>query len=283
MAAPSKPWTDIPATKYDAESPATEELKTFENDNIVHSDERIGIPVAPGNRQANHAHRGLGDDGSDFIELTPQENLIADSDDPQSFTPGDSDSVADKLRFESHGGGKDYNFIRSPGGGLSRAASLTKAFISVNIIKKIKSSGGQGRFTCSMHMKRLSSADDVVGGTLRFGLWDGSAFITGAFVDIAFDTDLSNEYKRFYFISDLIARPTALNIRAQWIADPSDWDTVSPADIVGIHGGYMVTNGAGIAKWDISHRDGSGDDYSSDSGNNFYWWDDVVTLQQKTP
>lgn len=281
MAAPSKSWSDIANDKIDVDSPGNTELFTFIRDDLIHTDERVGIPVAPANRQANHRHLGLGEDGSDLIELTPQENLIADGDNPESFTPGDTVVVVDKLAFETHPGGNDYNAIRSSSG-LARGTSLTKAFVSGNIIKKIKSSGGQGRFTCSMHMKRLSSADGVVGGTLRFGLWDGSAFITGANIDLAFDTDLSNEYKRFYFISNLIARPTALNIRAQWVADPSDWDTVVAADIVAVHGGYMVTNGAGIARWDISHFDGASDAYSSDSGDNFYWWDDAVTPSQES-
>lgn len=282
MAAPSKSRTEIPDSKIDADSPVTEELKTFERDNSIHNDERIGIPTETAARQANHRHRGLGVDGSDLIELTPQENLIAGGDNPENFTSGDSTTTADKIVFETNPAGKDYKIQRIPAS-VSRGQSLTKAFVSANIIKKIKSSGGLGRFTCSMHMKRLSSANGVVGGTLRFGLWDGSAFVTDAYVDIAFDTDLTNEYKRFYFITEQIARPTALNLKAQWIADPSNWDTVSAGDIVGHHGGYMVNNGAGLAKWDISHRDGSADDYDAAADDLFYWWDEVITLEQKKP
>lgn len=69
MAAPSKTRTEIADSKIDVDSPATEELKTFERDNSIHSDERIGIPTAPANRQANHGHLGLGVDGSALISL----------------------------------------------------------------------------------------------------------------------------------------------------------------------------------------------------------------------
>lgn len=280
MAAPSKSWQDIADTKIDVDSPLNTELFTFLRDNIIHTDERVGVPVAPANRQKNHRHRGLGTDGSDFIELTPQENLIAGGDNPNNFTPSDI-VTTDKICFESNAGGNDYNIQRHPGGAVVRHVSLTKAFVSANIIKKIKSTSGKGRFTCSMHIKRLATASGVVGGTLRFGIYDGTSFVTGAFVDIDFD-DVTQEYKRFYFVSDQIARPTALNLRSEWTADPSDWDTVSPGDIVAYHGGYMVNNGAGIAKWDISHLDGGGDSYDSDSANLFYWWDEIITLSQET-
>ncbi len=60
MVAPSKPRTEVPDGKIDAESPWTEEVTTFNRDNSIHNDERIGIPVAPANRQANHTHKGLG-------------------------------------------------------------------------------------------------------------------------------------------------------------------------------------------------------------------------------
>lgn len=277
MAAPSKPWTDIPATKYDADSPVTEELKTFENDNIVHTDERVGIPVAPGNRQANHRHLGLGVDGSDLITLTPQENLIAGGDEPDGFT-ATSDTTSDHIVFRINNLAST-NYIISRKNGSPRVKALHKAFVSADIIKKIKSSSGKGRFTCSMHMKRHADASGVVGGTLRFGLWDGTSFITGAFVDIDFD-DVTTEYQRFYFISDQIERPTALNIRSEWVAHPSDWDTVVGDDEVGYHGGYMVTNGAGLARWDISHHDGTGDDY--DASENFYWWDEIITNSEQS-
>jgi hypothetical protein len=45
----------------------------------------------------------------------------------------------------------------------------------------------------------------------------------------------------------------------------------------------MVTNSAGLARWDISHRDGTGDDYDADANNLAYWWDEVITDQQETP
>lgn len=276
MAPPSKSWQDIADSKIDVDSPLNTELFTFLRDNIIHTDERVGIPVAPANRQANHRHRGLDVDGSDYIELTPQENLIAGGDSASGFTTtaiGATGKIS-FARFLAH-------VIERSDSTLDYKA-LHQAFVSANIVKKIKSSGGKGRFTCSMHMKRVAAASGVVGGTLRFGIWDGTAFVTGAYVDIDFD-DVTTEYKRFYFVSNQIARPTALNLRAEWTADPSDWDTISNGDTVGHAGGYMANNGAGIAKWDISHRDGSGDDYDPDTSNLFYWWDEIITLQQETP
>jgi hypothetical protein len=280
MAAPSKTWSDIADDKIDVDSPANTELFTFMRDDLVHTDERVGIPANPGARQASHRHKGLAEDGSDFIELTPQENLIAGGDNPNtSFTASGSAGVGN-IGFQTVGGDVLYNIIRG-GAGIGGELAITKAFVSANIVKKIKSAGGKGRFTCSMHIKRDAAASGVVGGTLRFGIWDGSAFVTGAFVDIDFD-DVTTEYKRFYFVSDQIARPTALNLRAEWTADPSDWDTINNGDLVALNGGYMVTNGQGIAKWDISHLDGGGDAYDSDSGNRFYWWDEAITPSQET-
>lgn len=275
MAAPSKTWTDIADARVDIDSPLNTDLFTFLRDNIVHTDERVGIPVAPGNRTANHRHLGLGNDGSDFIELTPQENLITDGDNVSGWTTSLS---LGGIRFDTQAG--LWRIIRGFAGSL-RAKAIRQPFVSANIIKKIKSTSGKGRFTCSMHMKRVAAASGVVGGVLRFGLWDGSAFVTGAFVDIDFD-DVTQEYKRFYFVSNQIARPTALNLRADWITTPSDWDTISEGDLVGYNGGYMVNNSAGIAKWDISHRDGTGDDYDADANNLFYWWDEIITLSQET-
>lgn len=124
-------------------------------------------------------------------------------------------------------------------------------------------------------MKRDAAATGVVGGQFRFGIWDGSAYVTGAFVDIDFD-DVTTEYKRFFFVSDQFARPTEVNLRINNQANPSDWDTISNGDVFGFHGGYMVTNGQGIAKWDISHHDGTGDDYNADAENQSYWWDEVI-------
>jgi hypothetical protein len=277
MAAPSKSWTGILDSKIDADSPVLEELMTWIRDNIEHVDERIGIPVDSGDRQASHRHKGFGVDGTDLIDLTPQENLITSGDEPDDFT-STGDEVNDHLCFRTNNlSSTNYIISRLPAG-PSRSKALHKAFVSANIIKKIKSAGGKGRFTCSMHMKRHADAAGVVGGTLRFGLWDGADFITGAFVDIDFD-DVTTEYQRFYFISDQIERPAALNLRSEWVAHPSDWDTVNGDDEAGYHGGYMVTNGAGLAKWDISHFDGAVDSY--DASENFYWWDEVITNVQK--
>jgi hypothetical protein len=275
MAAPSKSWTDILNGKIDADSPVLEELMTWIRDNIEHVDERIGIPVATPDRQASHRHRGLSEDGSDFIELTPQENLIADGDNVSGWT---TTLALGGIRFDDQAG--LWRIIRGLGASV-RAKSIRQPFVSANIIKKIKSTSGAGRFTCSMHMKRVAAASGVVGGELRFGIHDGSSWVTGAYVDIAFD-DVTQEYKRFYFVSNQIARPTALNLRAEWVTDPSDWDTINEGDLVGYNGGYMVNNGAGIAKWDISHRDGTGDDYDADANNLFYWWDEIITLVQET-
>ncbi len=69
MAAPSKSRVEIPDAKVDAESPWTEEVTTFNRDNSIHSDERIGIPATAGARQANHEHLGLARDGSALISL----------------------------------------------------------------------------------------------------------------------------------------------------------------------------------------------------------------------
>jgi len=282
MAAPSKSWTAIADSKIDADSPATEELKTWERDNGIHDDERIGIPVAPANRQANHRHKGLGVDGSDIIDLTPQENLIAGSDNVEAGGWTEGSHVAQgSIGFAHDVFGNLYEIERASGT-VTHLVSIHKPFMSANIVKKIKSTSGKGRFTCSMHIKRVAAASGVVGGTLRFGLWDGSAFVTGAYVDIDFD-DVTTEYKRFYFTSNQITRPTALNLRAEWTADPTDWDTISLGDLVAYNGGYMVNNGGGLSKWDISHRDGTGDDYDPDTSNLFYWWDENITDQQETP
>lgn len=281
MAAPSKTWTDILNSKIDADSPVLEELMTWIRDNIEHVDERIGIPVATEDRQEGHRHKGKNEDGTDFIELTPQENLITGGDNPNvDFSSGGAAGQGN-IAFQSVGGDVLYNMIRGAGAGTGGKLWISKAVISANIIKKIKSTSGKGRFTCSMHMKRVAAASGVVGGTLRFGIHDGTSFVTGAFVDIAFD-DVTTEYKRFYFVSNQITRPTAINLRAEWIANPSDWDTISNGDLIALNGGYMINNGAGLAKWDISHFDGGGDDYDADSGNRFYWWDENITDQQET-
>lgn len=101
MAVPSKVRTEIPDTKIDNDSPVTAELKTFERDNSVHSDERIGIPTASANRQANHAHKGLGDDGSALISFADREKykdeplLVVNTGSPAtSFTNIDVSAVA---------------------------------------------------------------------------------------------------------------------------------------------------------------------------------------------
>jgi hypothetical protein len=283
MAAPSKSWTDILNSKIDADSPVLEELMTFIRDNIEHVDERIGVPVATPDRQANHRHRGLSEDGSDFIVLTPQENLISKADliYNTNWTYATLVGAGGIAFVDSSDPATGSKIVRSTGAAAFEK-STTRALISANLVKKIKSSGGLARFTCSIHIKRVAAASGVVGGTLRFGIWDGSVFVTGAFVDIDFD-DVGTEYKRFYFISDLIARPTALNLRAEWTANPSDWDTISNGDDVGFFGGIMINNGPGLARWDISHRDGTGDDYEADASNLAYWWDENITDQQETP
>lgn len=74
MAAPTKSFTTIPDTQVDANSPAKEDLFTFLRDNGEHNDERIGIPTNDAARQANHAHKGLSNDGSERIDLS--ENIV---------------------------------------------------------------------------------------------------------------------------------------------------------------------------------------------------------------
>lgn len=282
MAAPSKSWTPIIDTKIDADSPVTEELKTFERDNGVHNDERIGIPAAPAQRTANHAHKGLDNDGSAVIELTPQENLIDAGDRPNTTDwVAVGGAVAGAASFFKTAGNEFLELRRSTGAG-AYLNQLVHGLVSANIEKKIKSASGKGRFTCSVHMKRDPAATGVVGGTFRFGIWDNSAYVTGAFVDIDFD-DVTTEYKRFFFISDQFARPTAVGLRIAVQSNPSDWDTISNGDVFGFHGGYMINNGAGLAKWDISHFDGAGDDYNADAENQSYWWDEVITQVQLTP
>ena len=294
MAAPSKSWTDILNSKIDADSPVLEELMTWIRDNIEHGDERIGIPVDSGDRQANHRHRGLSVDGSDFIELTPQENLVAGSDGILGGPGGlawstSTDVAAGNISF--HNGGPSSNVTprrirRSDGSNFEGVKkdrkSVHRAIIDDAIEKKIKSSSGKGRFTCSVFIKRVAAASGVVGGTLRFGLHTGGAWITGAFVDIDFD-DVTTEYKRFFFISNQIARPSAIRARLEWTANPSGWDTISNDDLVGYAGGVMVTNGEGLAKWDISHLDGGGDEYlSTPDDDEIYWWDENIEDSEQT-
>lgn len=293
MAAPSKSWTDIADSRIDVDSPATEELKTFERDNAVHNDERIGIPAAPGNRTANHRHRGLDVDGSEVIELTPQENLVAGSDgidggggsNPWSTS---TDVAAGSISF--HNGGTTSSITprrirRSDGSNFEGVKkdrkAIHKAVIDDAIEKKIKSASGKGRFTCSIFVKRVAAASGVVGGTLRFGLHTGGSWIADAFVDVDFD-DVTTEYKRFFFISNQIARPSAIRARMELTADPSDWDTISNDDLVGYAGGFMITNGEGLAKWDISHLDGGGDEYlDPPTDDEIYWWDEAVDIDQQ--
>lgn len=283
MAAPSKVWTDIANSRIDVDSPGNTDLFTFIRDDLIHTDERVGIPVAPANRQTNHRHRGLNVDGSDFVELTPQENLISGGDGaPGSGTNAFTNSTLGvgigNITFQD-GSPETPRRIERSSSALNTGA-ISKVLLSP--IQKIKSSSGKGRFTCSFFMKREASASGVVGGTLRFGLHNGSAFLTGAVVDIDFD-DVTTEYKRFFFVSDQIVRPTALRVRLEWVANPSDWDTVSNDDVIGHVGGVMVNNGPGLAKWDISHLDGGADDYlSSPTDDIIYWWDEVITVVEKS-
>lgn len=293
MAAPSKSWTAIPDSKIDADSPVVEELKTFERDNGVHDDERIGIPAAPGNRQANHRHRGLDVDGSDVIELTPQENLVAGSDGVNGIAPNAwttaTDVAVGNISFHNGlaagaPGTVPRRIQRSDGSsffGTARDRLIVRKLI-IPPIQKIKAAGGLGRFTLSHFVKREAAASGVVGGTYRFGLHDGTTWITPAFVDIDFD-DVTTEYKRFFFISNNVARSVAFNVRFEWTAQPSDWDTVINGDVVGHLGGVMINNGAGLAKWDIAHRDGTADNYIfTPTDDIIYWWDEVITLSQET-
>jgi hypothetical protein len=285
MATPSKSWTDILNSKIDADSPVLEELMTWIRDNIEHVDERVGVPVDSGDRQASHRHKGLSVDGSDFIELTPQENLIAGGDGVTGFGKT-GDAPAGDISFQNGigSGGSPNTYtprrIRRSDGSNWYGDKRDKVAIYETLIppgNKIKSSGGKGRFTCSVFVKREAAASGVVGGTFRFGLHDGSAWVSGAYVDISFD-NVTTEYKRFYFVSNQIARPSALNVRLEWTAQPSDWDTVSNGDIIGHLGGVMVVNGEGLSKWDISHIDGGGDTYlTSPTDDIIYWWDENIT------
>ncbi len=285
MAAPTKSWTDILDGKIDADSPFLEELATWIRDNIEHGDERIGIPVDSGDRQANHKHQGLSVDGSDIIALTPQENLIAGGDGVTGVSHT-SDVPAGDISF--HNGRNSITprrILRSDGSDFSGAKRdqlrIFKALIPP--VNKIKSSGGLASFTLSAFAKRVAAASGVVGGSFRLGLHDGTSWITGAYVDIDLD-DVTTEYKRFYFVTNQIARPTSLLYMLQWMTNPSDWDTVSNGDLVGYLGGAMINNAAGLAKWDISHLDGGADTYlAAPTDDEIYWWDENITQQQETP
>lgn len=283
MAAPSKTFTDIADGSIDVDSPINTDLFTFLRDNIIHTDERIGIPVAPANRQANHRHGGLGVDGSDLIELTPQENLVAGTDGIVGFTDGPV-VTAGGIAFQREASGFTPRRITRSTGGATHRDYVEKFFVGNPAIeKKIKSSGGKGRFTCSVFAKREAAASGVVGGTMRFGVLGSGGFSTGGFVDVIFD-EFTTEYQRFFFVSNQITRQTALRIRIEWIVNPSDFDTISNGDLMGHIGGVMVNNGAGLAKWDISHLDGGADTYlSAPTDDIIHWWDEVITTVQKTP
>lgn len=282
MAAPTNAFSTVTLAEIQAGKPCKQELKeAFRGNNLRAFEVLLAAGVAPGDAAVaiGHRHRGAAVDGTATVASQPQENLIAGSDNVAGWSVGLA--LGADLRFDDISGGDPlYQIVRGKAGNV-HAVSITKAFVSANIVKKIKSAGGKGRFTCSMHMKRVAAAAGVVGGTLRFGIYTGAAFAADAFIDIDFD-DVTQEYKRFYFTSDQIARPAALNLRAQWVAHPSDWDTIGEEDLVGYNGGYMVTNGGALAKWDISHLDGGGDSYDADANNLFYWWDEIITEVEQT-
>jgi len=285
MTAPTNPYNAITAAEKQAGKPGKEELF----DSLDLNNERLwevmlAAGVSPGDAAVALGHRHLGPavDGTATITPQPQENLLSEGDLPDalSWSYGPAGPPAGELSFPRAGSGELYQIKRS-----EAPISFYYTFISRgllgNTLKKIKSAGGKGRFSCSMHMKRVPAAAGVVGGVLRFGIYDGAAFVSGAHADIDFD-DVAQEYKRFYFVSNQITRPAALNLRAEWITQPTDWDTISNGDLVGYNGGYMVTNGAGVPKWDISHFDGAGDIYHADPNDLAYWWDENITEEEQT-
>lgn len=69
MAATSKNYTAIADATIDADSPLTETLVTYLRDNDVNAYERIGIATGAGQNVANHAHQGLGVDGSVVVSV----------------------------------------------------------------------------------------------------------------------------------------------------------------------------------------------------------------------
>jgi hypothetical protein len=90
MPVPTKPWTDIPDTKIDADSPWTEEVTTWMRDNAVNTDERVGVPASGAARVQNHRHRGLASDGSAPVSLGPSLHFVS----PQAdVTPGTLDGT----------------------------------------------------------------------------------------------------------------------------------------------------------------------------------------------
>lgn len=283
MPVPTNSYNNIPNANIDTDSPITQELWTFLRDNVERLYEIVlaeGVAQDSVNIQQGHQHRGKLIDGTAPITGEPQASLVAGGD---LFTGWGTVATAPtgEIAFNFDiGDERLWQIVRASAGVLSKTG-MSRVVYSSNIIKKIKSSGGQGVFTCSMHMKRVAAAAGVVGGSLRFGLFDGSSFLTDAHVDIDFD-DVTQEFQRFFFTTNAIVRPSDLRLRALWQTQPSDWDTISNGDLVGYNGGYMVTRGSALAGWDIVHTDGVGDSFHTDPDNIAYWWDNVITTFEIT-
>ena len=295
MTAPTNSFLAITPAEIQAGKPCKQELKeAFRNNNLRAFETILAPGVAPDDAAVAVGHRHLGPekDGTATISAQPQENLVAGSDGILGG-PGElqwttaTDVAAGNISF--HNGGPASNItprrIRRSDGSNFEGVKRDREKVYRALIppeNKIKSAGGKGRFTCSHFAKLDSGAEDVIGGTYRFGLYSGG-WLAGAFVDIGFD-DLEVEYQRFFCVSDQITRPGSFIVRFEWIANPSDWDTVAEDDLIGYVGGAMVTNGAGIAKWDISHLDGGADEYlAAPTDDEIYWWDENIEEVQLMP
>ena len=73
MAAPSVPFTVIPLTDRDPDSPITTELITAMYENTLFNNEWMGTRA---NADVEHAHTGLGVDGTAPIDFTDITNFI---------------------------------------------------------------------------------------------------------------------------------------------------------------------------------------------------------------
>ena len=280
MAVPTNDFSAIPASDTQAGIPGKQE--TFERirGNQLRAYE---ILLAPGVAnddvaiQAGHRHLGKTKDGTSPIAGEPQANLVAFGDLvtwSSTGTSGAGNLAFDFLLIKPH------RIIRATGSSLHKPR-VFQPFFANNILRKIKPSGGAGVFTVSMHIKRVAAAAGVVGGSIRFGLHDSTNFITGAHIDIDLD-DVTQEFQRFFFTTDSIARPSAFAVRSEFQTQPSDFDTISNGDLIAYHGGYMATRGAALAKWDIVHTDTIGDGFNSDSDDINYWWDEIITTNEIT-
>lgn len=278
MAAPTNTFLTVTPAEIQAGKPCKQELKeAFRGNNLRAFEVILASGVAPGDAAVAVGHRHLGKlvDGTATVASQPQENLIEGGDGIDGFGEG-ADVAAGDISFRSEATVLTPRNIRRSGG----AAGFNKVAVFKTLIpptNKIKSSGGKGRFTCSGFIKRTSGdAEGIVGGTLRFGIHDGTSFVTGGAADIDFD-DVGTEYTRFFLTTGQITRPTSLRVRFEWTGEPSDWDLVSNADVIGYMGGVMVTNSAALAKWDISHFDGGADTYLvSPDADEIYWWDEAI-------